>query len=116
MQCEDIRELLGNYIDEELTETMRRRIESHLASCVTCSGDLASLQSTVVRLKSALVVEQPNSWHFERLLDRLARDHDAPLSSTPALHSLSQLSFTEFKAPPQEALSSAINITDEETS
>src|SRR5579872_5151850 len=93
MQCEDVRELLGNYIDEELTEPMRRRIESHLAGCPACAGDLASQQVAVTRLQSAPAIEQPNSWHFERLLDRLARDHDTILTSgASALHPLSQLS------------------------
>jgi anti-sigma factor RsiW len=93
MQCEDVRELLGNYIDEELTETMRRRIESHLAGCPACAGDLATLHTAVARLQSAAAPEPPNAWHFERLLDRLARDHDTPLTSgASALHPMSQLS------------------------
>jgi anti-sigma factor RsiW len=82
MHCEDVRELLGNYIDQELTETMRRRIETHLMGCLVCAGDLATLKETVGRLRAAPAPEAPNSWHFERLLDRLARDHDTLIAAT----------------------------------
>lgn len=94
MQCEDVRELLGNYIDEELTEAMRSRVEEHMGECAACAGDLQSLSETVARLQTTPAPEAPNSWHFERLLDRLARDHDAPLANPGApAKALSQLSF-----------------------
>ena len=102
MHCEDVRELLGNYIDLELTDAIRRRIDEHVAGCQACAGDLATLTETVACLHTAPAPEAPNSWHFERLLDRLARDHDTLIGAHSAPASLaSQLS---------------LNITEEEES
>lgn len=101
MHCEDVRELLGNYIDQELTEAMRRRIEAHLEECAACAGDLATLNDTVARLHAEPKPESPNAWHFERLLDRIARDHDTLIATHTPARPVPQLS---------------LNITEEEES
>jgi anti-sigma factor RsiW len=81
MECETVRELLGNYIDEELTQPMCTAIENHLAACPACAADLATLRSTLAKLTSESTLEEPSPWFAERLLQSLARNNDTSLTS-----------------------------------
>lgn len=40
MTCQDHRDLMMAYLDNELTDEQRRRFEGHLASCPDCARDL----------------------------------------------------------------------------
>jgi anti-sigma factor RsiW len=80
MNCETVRELLGNYIDEELTQTMRVSVDRHVAGCKTCAADLATLQNAVAKIAESAEVEQPSPWFTERLLHRLAEQNETSLT------------------------------------
>lgn len=36
IQCTDVVELFGDYVDHDLTPTLRRRVTSHMRSCEDC--------------------------------------------------------------------------------
>ncbi|GAB6165900.1 hypothetical protein JCM19992_19000 [Thermostilla marina] len=54
MECNRIRERLSAYHDREISESDRRDVEAHLASCVMCRETLAGIESL-----SRLVAESP---------------------------------------------------------
>ena len=80
MGCETVRELLGNYIDEDLTETLRGSVDNHPAVCQKCCADIETLRSAIVALKESQDIEQPSPWFTERLLHRLAQESDTTLT------------------------------------
>ena len=82
MDCELVRELLGNYIDEDLTIAARREVDCHLAGCKSCAADLETQRAAVQKLTQAGdSVEAPSPWFTERLLHRLAQANDTQLTS-----------------------------------
>jgi predicted anti-sigma-YlaC factor YlaD len=80
MECETVRELLGNYIDEDLNDVLRRAVDKHMGTCKSCRSDLASLSKTVTAMKRSRMIEQPSPWFAERLLHRLAQESDTSLT------------------------------------
>jgi len=52
MQCEDIREQLSAYLEDELEAGARRVIEDHLRQCAGCRTELTLLRRTVATLRS----------------------------------------------------------------
>ncbi len=61
MRHDDIRELLGAFLDGELRDGERRRVEAHLRDCAPCRDDLDAL----------------------RKLASIARDFERPPASLP---------------------------------
>ena len=57
MKCTEVRELLGNYMDQELTESMMQRIERHLLRCPACAYEARSLEQARQLLRQG--VETP---------------------------------------------------------
>ena len=54
MNCQQIGEMLSGYIDGELTQGSRQRVELHLDSCATCRhvyDDLVRLRNDVGKMK-----------------------------------------------------------------
>ncbi|HET6616051.1 MAG TPA: zf-HC2 domain-containing protein [Dehalococcoidia bacterium] len=47
MTCDQIDELLSDYIDEELTDGARAGVEAHLRSCAGCAASYKQLVRTV---------------------------------------------------------------------
>ena len=45
MSCQEIRQNLDDFVDEELSEQERLRVEQHLAACDACRQELAELRS-----------------------------------------------------------------------
>lgn len=45
MSCQEIRPNLNDFVDEELSEHERLRVEQHLAVCDTCRQDMTALRS-----------------------------------------------------------------------
>lgn len=52
MQCEDIREQLSAYLEDELEAGARRVIEDHLRQCAGCRTEFTLLRRTVATLRS----------------------------------------------------------------
>jgi anti-sigma factor RsiW len=47
MNCEQIDELLSDFIDDELSEGARAGVQAHLASCEACAASYKQLLRTV---------------------------------------------------------------------
>ncbi|MDD4860283.1 MAG: zf-HC2 domain-containing protein [Dehalococcoidales bacterium] len=68
MKCNEIKELLAAYLDEEVTPDERRQIETHLSSCGECRAELDLLAATRDRLRRTLQIEaasiepSPQAW------------------------------------------------------
>ena len=54
--CQEIVELVSDYLEGALSRSQRRRFESHLAGCEHCSEYLAQMRETI-RLTGRIVVE-----------------------------------------------------------
>lgn len=61
MNCTDVRQDLEALLDNALDDTRRQSIESHLASCHTCAGRLAHLQSLERALRENYAIKVPAS-------------------------------------------------------
>jgi len=76
MTKEEIAELIGLSIDEELPEVLRAAVDRAIASDPAAARDADTLRSTVERLKG-LSPDKPDTWFVERALHGLLREHDA---------------------------------------
>lgn len=56
--CEEIRELMSGYLDNELDADQTARLETHLAQCPSCRDELEDM-TLVVTAASTLTVDQP---------------------------------------------------------
>ncbi len=54
--CQEVVELVNDYLEGSLSRSERRRFESHLAGCEHCSEYLAQMRTTI-RLTGRLGVE-----------------------------------------------------------
>ena len=50
-ECEEIRALLSDYVDDELDPQDRRRIDEHVGFCPRCRRALANLRLALDRLR-----------------------------------------------------------------
>ena len=81
MQCNEVRESLVAYLDDEVVAEERERIDSHLASCPACRMEQAGLDSTgdllrllgrdadsKIDLAARVIAEASNPWcgHIRR--------------------------------------------------
>ena len=73
-----LRELLSSYIDGEVTDAERARVEEHLATCDACREELESLRWTVSVLAEMPEVQTSRSFVFSTPPDRDVR---APAAS-----------------------------------
>lgn len=69
-ECEHVRSQMTDYLDDELAEDERRRIERHVRFCPRCRRVLGNLRATIDRL-AALGASAPESPEVED--DALAR-------------------------------------------
>lgn len=54
MTCEEAREQIGPYVDDDLTTEARRRVEMHLLTCRDCAWEAQSLTITRSRLREGI--------------------------------------------------------------
>lgn len=59
MKCEDLKELLIEYIDESLNDQNRVTVDEHLSSCETCSREVADIKSLCLKLND-IELEKPS--------------------------------------------------------
>jgi hypothetical protein len=50
MTCDEIREWLGPYLDDEVAAEARRAVDAHVSACAECSRELKSLRALADRL------------------------------------------------------------------
>ena len=75
LTCSDVKELIANDLDRELTEPMQGRLRAHLQGCAGCRSDASSLSESLecirIAAETAAEATAPESWFAERTLDRL---------------------------------------------
>ncbi|MGC8783976.1 MAG: anti-sigma factor family protein [Armatimonadota bacterium] len=81
MKCAEVRELLGNYMDQELTESMMQRIEKHLLRCPTCAYEARSVEQAREMLRRGVESPMVSEPLGERILNHLA-EHFSHLRTT----------------------------------
>ena len=57
MTCHDYKDLMMGYIDNELSDEQRRRLEEHLAGCPECAGELEEFQKLKAITDEVTLVE-----------------------------------------------------------
>ncbi|HVF79270.1 MAG TPA: zf-HC2 domain-containing protein [Solirubrobacteraceae bacterium] len=50
LTCQEVVELVSDYLDDALTTDQRARVEAHLETCPECTAYLAQLQMTISTL------------------------------------------------------------------
>lgn len=81
MKCAEVRELLGNYLDQELTESMMQRIERHLLRCPACAYEARSIEQVRQMLRQGVERPMVSEALGERILRHIA-EHFPHLQST----------------------------------
>jgi hypothetical protein len=77
MDCENIKELLSTYIDEECTEEEMKIIENHLLTCKDCQREYKILKDIKDRLGQVLDIELPEGLHND-IMDSIKKEQIKP--------------------------------------
>jgi Putative zinc-finger len=67
MNCEDVRALLGSFIDDELSVELVARMNEHIGNCLECQDERTSLMTLRSRLHDLKPELDPPSGFVERL-------------------------------------------------
>jgi len=73
MKCAEVRDLLGNYMDGDLTERMMQRIEKHLLRCAECAYEARSMEQARDLLRRGVDHPMVSEQLGERILRQLAQ-------------------------------------------
>jgi len=71
MRCDELRDLLDLYLDNELSEESRRKMDRHLLRCPACSYEVRTLEQTHSMLRETFEPAEATSSFRERTLARL---------------------------------------------
>jgi len=71
MNCQQIKELLPAYLDDEVNPSERRLIQAHLAGCNACHRDLALLSQTRNLVSQSLNIRAADAAPSPQVLSRL---------------------------------------------
>ena len=84
MECNNVREELVAYIDDELSSMGKHTIEVHLADCKECAAERDKLKATIESTRKVEALQPAQNW-WETLQERLyAPDSDL----VAAIHAL----------------------------
>ena len=75
MTCEDVADLIGPYVDDDLPEATRRRAEAHLLACRDCAWESQTLRITRERLRGDAPDVVASDAFRARTLARLYQDN-----------------------------------------
>ena len=75
MTCEEIADLIGPYVDDDLPSATRRRVEAHLLGCRDCAAEAETLRITRSRLRAEAGEVVASDAFRARTLARLAADN-----------------------------------------
>ncbi|MCL4426091.1 MAG: anti-sigma factor [Firmicutes bacterium] len=95
MNCNDARELLSFYLDQELSASAQQELTKHLQACPACARELEELRMTTVLLASWEEKEPPPGLH-QGIMSRL-REAVGPTTTSK---SASGLAFAVGEPPP----------------
>jgi anti-sigma factor RsiW len=71
MRCDELRDLLDLYLDDELADEARRKMDRHLLRCPGCSYEARTLEQTRAMLRETIEPAEATSSFRERTLARL---------------------------------------------
>jgi len=83
MKCSEIKDLLGNYLDDELTQEMRNRVNRHLVRCRDCAWEVKSLEEAIGALRATAPDDRPTAEFRERLLEAALAEQRSYRASAP---------------------------------
>lgn len=75
MNDEEMTDLIGLYVDNELPESLKQLIETRMESDPVLAAEVASLRDTVSALQS-VPRAHPDNWFVERSLNGLLRENE----------------------------------------
>jgi len=61
MNCNEVQQVLHDYVDDQLTEVSRQSIDEHLGRCLTCRRELESLRSLLAAAQGLPSEIQPST-------------------------------------------------------
>ena len=70
ISCQEVRRELSNYIDDEITQELRARIEEHVRTCTGCKALYDGVRNVLTLVGSGDVIELPRGFSL-RLFQRL---------------------------------------------
>ncbi|MBM4028817.1 MAG: hypothetical protein FJ280_25995 [Planctomycetes bacterium] len=88
MTCQDHKDLMMAYLDNELNDQQRRAFEAHLASCSECTKEMGEFQRLKHMTDSMTLVEpEDRVWeqYWNNLYNRMERRAGWVLSSVAAI-------------------------------
>jgi len=88
MTCQDHKDLMMAYLDNELNDQQRRAFEAHLASCSECTKEMGEFQRLKHMTDSMTLVEpEDRVWeqYWSNLYNRMERRAGWVLSSVAAI-------------------------------
>ncbi len=84
MTCREAADLVGPYVDDDLPEATRSRLQHHLLNCQPCAHDAETLRITREHLRGQAGEVVASDAFRARTLARLHKDNEH-LSAEPAL-------------------------------
>ncbi len=67
MSCEEFKQMITGYLDDELSPKQRQHFEGHLSTCQQCRGELANLGDLKENL-AMIKFKEPSDAELERYL------------------------------------------------
>jgi anti-sigma factor RsiW len=85
MSCEETQKLIVEFLEGELDEAERKRVQAHIEACDSCAAELEAFQRTMTLLEDDGYVEpEPFYWtRFEAGLRAKLRDRSRRFSLVP---------------------------------
>lgn len=84
-ECDNIRELLSPYLDNELDFVTRQKVDSHIESCQFCRLELDSFKKTGKLIHNIPVFEPKHSFHVSESMKALSEGKLKPLIITTSV-------------------------------
>lgn len=62
MNCIEVLSLFSRYLEKDLDELIRKRIDRHLNECTSCERELAILSKSIRIINAAVKVKAPRDY------------------------------------------------------
>jgi len=69
-ECVEVRKLLSEFVDSDLSESDLREVERHLSECEPCASFMTTMRATITLLQNTLRDNAPVGFR-----DRVVREH-----------------------------------------
>lgn len=71
VSCQEVRRELANYMEDDISQELRRRIERHFLECRGCQATYDSLRNVIRLVAAGEIIELPEGFS-RRLRARIA--------------------------------------------